>query len=359
MSDLYKLMLVDDEPWALSGMEEIIDWQSEGFSVAARCECGKDALSAARLIRPDAVITDIRMPDMSGLDLIRKLREILPDIQCVIVSAYSDFEVAREAIRLSALYYLLKPISASDVYDAARALKNKLSTIVRPKEKVLETLTFDLDHFQINPPVKGLTGYLFLSDEPFYLPLPEKNTDGTESGTSWKQPVVIGNYTGYLTDYPPDMIKEKEALPEEIGVSIGVLDCAHSELMLRTALASLEGGFFFAPCSGKKQISAYHIQLYLAEHMEEDVNLSGLAACFYLTETYLCDLFKKQTGESIMNFLRRIRLHKAKRLLAFTNLTLREVACRCGYADYSYFGRQFKAESGVTPDLYRKEKRLS
>ena len=93
--------------------------------------------------------------------------------------------------------------------------------------------------------------------------------------------------------------------------------------------------------------------------MPDEITLSSLAATFYLTETYLCDLFKRQVGESIMNFLRRIRLHYARRLLAQTNLTLREVASRCGYADYSYFGRQFKADAGMTPDLYRKEKRLS
>ena len=108
MERKYKLMLVDDEPWALTGIEEIIDWKAEGFTVVTRCGCGRDGILDAQIHQPDAVVTDIRMPDMSGLEMIRQIREIPVPAECVIVSAYSDFEVAREAIRLSAVHYLLK-----------------------------------------------------------------------------------------------------------------------------------------------------------------------------------------------------------------------------------------------------------
>ena len=87
MERKYKLMLVDDEPWALTGIEEIIDWEAEGFTVVARCGCGRDGILAAQIHQPDAVVTDIRMPDMSGLEMIRQIREIPVPAECVIVSA--------------------------------------------------------------------------------------------------------------------------------------------------------------------------------------------------------------------------------------------------------------------------------
>ena len=59
MERKYKLMLVDDEPWALTGIEEIIDWEAEGFTVVARCGCGRDGILAAQIHQPDAVVTDI------------------------------------------------------------------------------------------------------------------------------------------------------------------------------------------------------------------------------------------------------------------------------------------------------------
>lgn len=132
MERKYKLMLVDDEPWALTGIEEIIDWEAEGFTVVARCGCGRDGILAAQIHQPDAVVTDIRMPDMSGLEMIRQIREIPVPAECVIVSAYSDFEVAREAIRLSAVHYLLKPLNERDVREAASLLRAKLDRTRRP-----------------------------------------------------------------------------------------------------------------------------------------------------------------------------------------------------------------------------------
>lgn len=347
MSEKYKLMLVDDEPWALSGLAEIIDWATEGFSIVACCECGIDAIRAASQFRPDAVITDIRMPDMSGIQLIRKLRETLPDIACAIVSAYSDFEVARDAIRLAAIHYILKPLSADDVRETAVLLRKKLVTSIRPKDNIPSTVMID-EEIPVFPAHKGKANscFLLLSDTPIYLP--------NQANTSYYQPIQIGALYGVLTDQYPDQ------LPPDTGISITAPDFSDALQMIRTATASLNGGFIFATSSyyGKSQLSAADIQLYLAEHMAEEITLKNLASHFFLTETYLCDLFKKQTNETILGFLRRIRIHQAKRLLEKSTLTLREIAFQCGYGDYSYFGRHFKQEVGITPDLYRKEKRF-
>lgn len=96
LQEKFKLILVDDEPWALIGLEEIIEWETMGFTVAARCECGQEALEAADRVQPDAIITDIRMPDMSGIELYQRLSESHPGIVGAVVSAYADFEIARE-----------------------------------------------------------------------------------------------------------------------------------------------------------------------------------------------------------------------------------------------------------------------
>ncbi len=343
----YRLMLVDDEPWALAGIEEIIDWASEGFSVVARCECGAEAIALAGRVYPDAVITDIRMPDMTGIQLLHRLRKNLPQIQCVVVSAYSDFEIAREAIRLSVVHYLLKPLVASDVREAAKMLRSKLETIERPREQLSQVMTIDPEHpvFPGSPRGRGLSCYLILSETDFRMPAPGNG--------AWCQPVQIGGQTGYLLDDYP------EALPEGCGLSLPGVPESQGNWLLRTARASLLGGISFAQDTGRGQLSVAEIQLYLIENMHSEITLKGLADTFFVTETYLCDRFKKQTGESIMNFLRRIRMHHAQTLLMTSRLSLREVAFQCGYSDYSYFGRQFKAEVGITPDLFRKEKRYT
>ena len=343
--DNYRLMLVDDEPWALAGMEEIIDWEQEGFSVVARCECGSEAIAKSARVCPDAVITDIRMPDMTGIELVYRLRQNFPNVQCVVVSAYSDFEVAREAIRLSAVHYLLKPLTASDVREAARMLAQKLSRFERTSEPSTPVISVDPDHPVFPESPNGLECYLVLSESAFRL---SPREDGR-----WCQPVQVGGQFGYLLDDYPD------SLPEGCGLSLPGFPDRQGEWLLRTARAALAGGFTFARENGRGQLSVPEIQLYLVENMRNEITLKELAAHFFVTEIYLCDRFKKQTNESIMSFLRRIRMHHAQVLLMTSHLSLREVAFACGYSDYSYFGRQFKAEVGITPDLFRKEKRYT
>ena len=108
---------------------------------------------------------------------------------------------------------------------------------------------------------------------------------------------------------------------------------------------------------GKSEVSAADIQLYLFEHLSEDISLEQLAQNFFITKTYCCDVFKKQSGDTVLGFLKKIRLNFAKRLLAETTLSLPEVAWRCGYRDYSHFGKHFKTDVGSSPELYRRQVR--
>lgn len=340
MQEKYKLILVDDEPWALIGLEEIIEWEAMGFTVAARCECGQEALEAAEQIQPDAIITDIRMPDMSGIELYQRLSESHPGIVGAVVSAYADFEIAREAIKLSLLYYILKPLKADEVRDMAEKLRQKLDSRTTDGD----VLRVDMQHpvFPVEAPA-GHVCYLLLARYGEAL-------DTLENSLNILGHVQMDGYSGLLTDSLP------KTLPQGVGVSRPAYDFTNGEMLLREAMAALNGGFSFAQRTCSRQMSsAGDIQLYLYEHLTEDISLKRLAGKFYLSETYLCDMFKKQTGQSIFGFLKHIRLHRAKTLVAEnTQLTFKEIAAMCGYQDYSYFGQQFKKETGMTPEVYRK-----
>lgn len=343
---MYRLMLVDDEPLVLLGMEEIIDWEAEGFTIVARCGSGREALEQADQFCPDAVVTDIRMPDMSGIELLEEIRKRQPQTEFFVVSAYSDFEVAREAIRLAALYYVLKPLSESEFLDAARCMRKKLDQRQEHRKKRLK-----IDRKNPVFPAcrsRGRDCYLLLA---FRLEhLPPKDDDAA----LWCE-IETEHCFGVLTDKLP------LHLPDQIGVSIGVPDCQDASLMLRSAYASLEGGFRFCGAQerSKSEVSAADIQLYLFEHLIEEVSLEQLAQNFFITKTYCCDVFKRQSGETVLGFLKKIRLNCAKRLLAETTMPLPEVAYRCGYRDYSHFGKHFKTDVGSSPELYRKQARAA
>lgn len=124
--DLYKVMLVDDEEEVREAMKRRIDWESIGFSVVASAENGEDALDKAEIYEPDVVLTDIQMPFMDGLTMLKNLKNIIPDIKSVILSGYDEFEYAKEAIKLEAEEYILKPIDSDELRKVFERIKARL-----------------------------------------------------------------------------------------------------------------------------------------------------------------------------------------------------------------------------------------
>ena len=113
--DYYKVMLVDDEDEVRQAIERRVNWEEIGFKVVASAENGEEALEKAEKYQPDVVMSDIHMPFMDGLTFCRKLKEQLPGTRIIIFSGYDEFEYAKEAIRLEAEEYILKPIDAEEL----------------------------------------------------------------------------------------------------------------------------------------------------------------------------------------------------------------------------------------------------
>lgn len=94
--------------------------------------------------------------------------------------------------------------------------------------------------------------------------------------------------------------------------------------------------------------------LYLEDRYSEDVSLNDLSEHFHMTSEYLCTLFRRATGETVMQVLRQIRIHHAKLfLLDMPDMSIQEVAASCGFHSASYFGKVFHKTTGYTPQAYR------
>lgn len=113
---LLKVLLVDDEPFILQGLKILIDWEQEGFEVVKTAANGEEALEYLRGEQVDLIIADIKMPVVTGLELLEKIRrEKISDAHFVILSGYADFEYARKAIRYDCTDYILKPVDREEL----------------------------------------------------------------------------------------------------------------------------------------------------------------------------------------------------------------------------------------------------
>ena len=125
---------------------------------------------------------------------------------------------------------------------------------------------------------------------------------------------------------------------------------------LYNLLLDLSGGVRRLPMSQAEEGSGLvkEIILYLEDHFAQDLSLDDLSAHFHKTPEYLCSVFKSVTGETIMHYLRRIRIHHAKVLLMESPDTgIKDISRSCGFSSVSYFGRVFRETTGYTPQGYR------
>ena len=122
----YRVLLVDDEEEIRAGISRKIDWDSLGFTLAGEADNGEEALELAELVRPDVVLTDIKMPFMDGLELCRRLKRILPAAKTVVFSGFDDFEYARQAVGMGVSEYIMKPINAQEMSGVLLRLKDQL-----------------------------------------------------------------------------------------------------------------------------------------------------------------------------------------------------------------------------------------
>ncbi len=121
-------------------------------------------------------------------------------------------------------------------------------------------------------------------------------------------------------------------------------------------LAKVVRGQATPPASGANLIE--QITAYMAEHYQEDISLKHLADTFAINYSYLSTLFKQETGQSVVNYLTRIRLERASHLLQTTTADIATIAEMTGYSDLNYFYRLFKKHFGLTPLSYRNQKNI-
>jgi two-component system response regulator YesN len=136
---MFKVLLVDDERVILDGISRFVNWQALGTELAGTARNGLEALEFITNHQPDIVITDILMPGMDGLELVAKVRAMELPVQFIMLSGFSDFEYARQAIRYGVKEYLLKPCNEETI---ARAITEVIQDLeqLQHKERFMERL---------------------------------------------------------------------------------------------------------------------------------------------------------------------------------------------------------------------------
>lgn len=123
---MYSVLIVDDESLIRDGLKCIMNWDEIGFTICGEAANGEDALAAILNKSPDLVLMDIRMPKLPGLDVVRLSLEGGFQGKYIIISGYSDFKYAQEAIRYGVVSFLTKPIDEDELFETVTKIKKEL-----------------------------------------------------------------------------------------------------------------------------------------------------------------------------------------------------------------------------------------
>lgn len=237
-----RAIVVDDEPRIRKGLRSLIE-SAYGWSVD---EIFSDAQTAREYLKTnnvDLIVTDIRMPLVSGLDLIYQIREVNQEIAIIIVSGYSDFSYAQKAIELGVRRYLTKPTNPEELFKVLEEIR------INKKEKVIQ-------------------------------------------------------------------------------------EAPANQLIME-------------------------IQKFIANNYSRKLSLREIAQEMYISPNYLCDLFKRCTNKTLMEYITQYRITRAKEFLGDVKYRVNDVAQMTGFSDAQYFSNIFKRNTGMTPTEYRNGKTKS
>lgn len=187
----YRVFLIDDEPWALVYLEKIVNWGEYGFEITGKFENSLEGFNQTVAEMPDLVFIDIRMPDMDGLEFMKKAIEAGLSCRFVVVSGFAEFSYAQEAIRMGVVSeYCLKPIARDKLQSLLEKLRRELSERKEEQEEQMvpladnpvfqELLTYMQTHFQEKLVLKDLARQFHLNAN-YCCALFNKETGGSFS----------------------------------------------------------------------------------------------------------------------------------------------------------------------------------
>jgi two-component system response regulator YesN len=360
---MLKLLIVDDEELTRNGLAKCINWAKLKLEVIGCVADGQKALDLFAKKPADIVITDIRMPKMDGLELIKALKAIDSTIVVIFLSAYDDFKYAQQAVKFDAFDYILKPI---DVELLQSVVKNAINFKVTQQERDAKIL-----------PTMNTTDLSFLATENFNSKLKENLLHALETGDSSQARTLLNAIWNELLakNYALDLIKRfcmelssifvncMVTIHEEPYLAFGAQDPWNkiSRMQSNVELSQWLCDTVQNTCKivqsrrKHKKLVSEAIRLIEKKYFDNSLTLNMISDLLYVTPNYLSAVFKDETNIGFLEYLTNYRIEKSKTLLADLKYKIYEVCFAVGYTDPHYFSKLFKKATGVTPKDFREK----
>jgi two-component system response regulator YesN len=397
------MVIIDDEYLVRLGLSKTIDWSKYGVEIVGTAGDGKTGFELVEKEQPDLIISDIRMPFMNGVELIKKLSSAGFEGEIIVLTAYKDFDYAVETYKSGIFSYVLKPVENAEIIGVVQKALEKLnekkkdqmmksaysssintmqssyieSLLKGNEEKEEEGIKTHLSNLNISLPLKGSL-VLLKEDNP--SPSSEQVSLGGKIVEEYLKKALLDCVSFLVNGSQVFFInsEEKEEIIKHIYQSFLDLE-KESEETFTLALTSyqsltalpqafnecltyaenkLMSGFNTVETKNDDSISFRHyasiksFYRLISEEYASPLTVSSVALKLGVSESYLMHLLKDSLGKTFNDILTDYRLSWAKKYLKEGKLRINEIAYKVGYPDEKYFSKVFKKETGVNPSEY-------
>ncbi|MBW7455450.1 response regulator [Paenibacillus sepulcri] len=353
-----KLLIVEDESLVRDLIKKFVAQAIPDMEIIGEADNGEDGLRMIQELNPDIVITDMKMPLLDGIELLRILDSNQPNMKVIVLSGYDDYKYMHQALRSGAVEYLLKPVDPGQLTQALQLCLKELQHYRHQLSEVLVTLppgilailndykknaAAHLNELAIKSVEDVLTACISHLDSQFDC-----------GSAQWLRIyheflITLEQFTAMEGLELNGVLKEKDLLghmPSKLNAS-DVLEAI--KRIYREAM-----DFILVIRRDRKKVDLQQIFDYVQQHYADDISLGSLAQRFYVSREYLSKSYKLQFRENIMEQIIRLRMQSAKSWVMKDDIQIKHIAKRVGYEDASYFDKVFKKYYGVSPSEMRK-----
>ena len=338
---MIKIMLVDDESTAREAMEKLLDWKKFNACVVGSFSNALEALDEMANTMPDILITDIKMPVVSGLELIERAKEMNSLLQCIVLSGFDEFDLAQSAMEKGVRYYLLKPCNKTKLENAINACisqmeidRKRIINNGKNREIIIDKMIAEL---------------LDLSSDSAEITLQRIQ----EIMTAYNDKQIWKDCTVTLILKCLSQIDSQTAIHMIRQIYDDQLTCFN---LVQKTLRMLE--------EAELDVDSFvdKIRKYVNENYQNpSLTLKFVAEqVVYMNPQYIGKQFYKQVGVKFSQYLLNVRMNHAQRLLlGQERLKMFEIAERVGLGNnVQYFYLLFKRHCGMTPKEYQEHSNL-
>lgn len=349
----YKVIIVDDELTFCRGLEKYIGKFFHELSVAETFNKGEQAIEYIRSNEVDIVLSDIKMLGVSGLDLAKMIYEEYPHIQVILISGYSNFDYAKQAIQYKVADYLTKPINFQELKMRLDETIKKLKNHEKNK-KVHQKMDFVKTVFSCgNTLLKGiLNGEMSLVSE------------GVEVISSVLTSLELTKEDkAHLCNLCDMILQSLEQNNIQIDEAYG-LQYFEEQLSTMTSNEEVKGfltAYFHKIADSnvnleeeRDKMIVYRAKRFIERNYAKEISAGDVAEYVGLSSAYFSRLFHKVLHQTFVDYITNVRIMHSEKLLKESNYKIIEISAKVGFRSNTYFNSLFKKKTGMTPIEYRK-----